>query len=534
MKKQQIALTLTFALLLGFGGCQANPQKPAESASQEEVSTEVPTQDSSVTESETPEAEAETAPLKITKQPKSTSAASGTEVTFSVEATGSESLKYYWQYQKPGSSTWTPSSDEGANTPVFTLTMNDDLDQYRYRCMVREKNGDQIYSVPVRLESTSLLPIDETTFPDEGFRRRILKSYDIDLDRNLSPYELSCTVSMNLSSPSICDLTGIEYFKNLKELYIWRTGLTGFDGSVLPKLMKLDCRDNKLTELDLGENTALIELNCSGNPLESLDVSSLSGLRILNCSNIGIDSLDLSANSALKELYCSENRLRSLDVSGLSDLQLLYCSNNGLDSLDLSHNPKLTYLDCSFNQLSALDTDLCPALFSIRCQENPMSELNVQNCKKLMQIYAGEDVLVTGQNKHTDLTVHRPLTPDEYDEASGFLNLKDGIYRFEPGASASTLFIEDGTLNLKGAFSLWYSYPDENDVYTNTIVLLGNSESARIRIHEDAVFSESSGTFHEDHTSTDRVNRTFKYYHERMLIGFSIRDGVITSISIHG
>ena len=371
MKRKPITVTVTVALtallLLELGGCQNAPLTPAETKTPDRSSSETDLQKSSEDGKATPESEitseseiapesensSEKLPIKITKQPESVSASPGSEVTFSVEATCAEPLKYYWQYRSPGSSSWSPSDETGAGTPVCTLTMEDDLDNYQFRCMIQKENGDTIYSVPVYLSSNSLLPIDESTFPDPAFRRSIRSYQDIDGDGSLSPYELRVT-SISKYDASIHDLTGIEYFENLKTLTCKGLGLTKLDVSRLSKLEKLDCSENELTELDLSANTALIELNCSGNPLENLVVKELTNLQALTCSECSLTELDLSQNAGLYLLNCSGNPLDHLDVSSLALLDNLTCSDNGLTNLDLSHNPKLIGLDCSSNHLSAV------------------------------------------------------------------------------------------------------------------------------------------------------------------------------------
>jgi Leucine-rich repeat (LRR) protein len=60
---------------------------------------------------------------------------------------------------------------------------------------------------------------------------------------------------------------------------------------------------NKLTILDVSNNTALIMFGCAENQLTSLDVSNNTALKGLNCSVNRLTSLDVSNNTALHLLF---------------------------------------------------------------------------------------------------------------------------------------------------------------------------------------------------------------------------------------
>ncbi len=111
----------------------------------------------------------------------------------------------------------------------------------------------------------------------------------------------------------ISDLTGIEAFVALTELY---------------------CSENNLTILDLSKNIALIELACSENSLTSLDLSKNKALLSVDCFENSLSNLDLSHNIALTSLDCSENSLTSLNVANGNNVKMKY-------DFDTSKNPKL-------------------------------------------------------------------------------------------------------------------------------------------------------------------------------------------------
>ena len=129
----------------------------------------------------------------------------------------------------------------------------------------------------------------------------------------------------------------------------------------------LDCSYNKLTSLDVSNNTALKYLYVDENQLTSLDVSNNTALRELSCYDTQLTSLDLSNNTALEFLFCRANQLTSLDVSNNTALTYLTCYDNQLTSLDLSNNTALTWLTCYDTQLTSLDLSKCTKLYMLFC-----------------------------------------------------------------------------------------------------------------------------------------------------------------------
>ena len=102
--------------------------------------------------------------------------------------------------------------------------------------------------------------INETNFPDAKFRTYLL-SWDDGADGVLSDASLNMTY-LNVSSMSISNLKGIEYFVHLKTL---------------------SCGDNLLTELDLSANRELTYIDCSKNMLTTLDLSNCSTMERIEC-----------------------------------------------------------------------------------------------------------------------------------------------------------------------------------------------------------------------------------------------------------
>jgi hypothetical protein len=182
--------------------------------------------------------------------------------------------------------------------------------------------------------SYNLLAQTKAFIPDVNFRNYLRITYpnviDITSDSLIIDSAAELTGVINCRSQDISDLTGIEYFKNIEQIWCSDNNLP-----VLPelstnlKLHKLECRNNQLTMLpDLSNNIALSALWCEDNQLTSLpDLTSNTALTQLWCSRNSLTgSLNLSSNTNLLSLRCTDNQLSNLNLSNCSVLQELILS----------------------------------------------------------------------------------------------------------------------------------------------------------------------------------------------------------------
>ena len=193
----------------------------------------------------------------------------------------------------------------------------------------------------------------------------------------------------------LTSLKGIEYFTSLKHLHCNYNKLTSLDLSNNTALERLNCADNELTSLDVSNNTALTDLFCSDNQLTSLNVSNNTALEWLSCSDNQLTSLDVSNNTALEWLHCDSNQLTSLDVSNNTALTHLNCSFNQLATLDISSNTALTSLWCYDNKLTSLDISSNTTLTGLNCSDNQLTSLDVSNNTALEWLNCDSNQLTT-------------------------------------------------------------------------------------------------------------------------------------------
>ena len=273
--------------------------------------------------------------------------------------------------------------------------------------------------------------ITDANVPDKTFREYLLKQFDKDGNGVLTPAERYAVTEIDVENKYISNLSGIQFFPNLKVL---------------------NCSHNRLTKLDVSKNTVLQELVCWENQLTSLDVSQNTALQELECFENKLTSLDVSQNPALQKLSCWDNRLTSLDVSKNTELTYLKCSYNRLTELDVSKNTELTYLDCSYNRLTELDVSKNTKLTELYFVSNKITSLQADNCTNLTVIFTGSNKYKVEVYKKTRI-LDPSILPGNFD-ISRVRNLK--------GATQNA----DGTLTVQeGGGKVTYEYRCVGEIY---------------------------------------------------------------------
>lgn len=227
------------------------------------------------------------------------------------------------------------------------------------------------------------------SFVDPAFEKIAVTLCDLDGDGKVSRAEALNLETLDITNKGITDLTGIEWFTNLRILNCSEnSSLKTLDISSNTALEELNCRSCKITNLDISKNVALKILTCFRCNLKKLDVSNNPLLTSLKCDENPLTSLDLSHNSEIIELSCSgfanwketdTNRIRVLNLKGCTKLQKLICYNQLLASLNLSDCVSLTELDLSTNVLLGLDLSHNTKLSKLDCANNRIPSLNLSH-----------------------------------------------------------------------------------------------------------------------------------------------------------
>lgn len=261
--------------------------------------------------------------------------------------------------------------------------------------------------------------------PDANFKAYLVENFDKNNDGEISYAEALDITEIQCDSKQISSLQGIEYFSNLTVLWCEKNKLTSLDLSNNSALIKLYCRNNQLTSLNVTHNLALTHLYCSSNKLSSLDVSNNLVLSRLDCEINKLKTIDVTNNKELTLMGCGYNQLTSIDISqnvqltwfqcggsnqltGLDVtnntlLTTLRCYHNGLSSLDISKNTKLEQLWCWDNQLTELNVENNPFIKEVDCRNNQLTEINVSSCPLLEELDCQDNPVETINASGTSL-----------------------------------------------------------------------------------------------------------------------------------
>ncbi len=110
-----------------------------------------------------------------------------------------------------------------------------------------------------------------TYVPDDSFEQALINlDLDDDFDDSVFTSAIDTVLILSIPNRGITDLTGIEDFIQLRELF---------------------CYDNQISNLDLRYNSYLFELNCRGNSLKSLDVRNGNNQGLWYFTSLNNDSL---------------------------------------------------------------------------------------------------------------------------------------------------------------------------------------------------------------------------------------------------
>lgn len=293
-----------------------------------------------------------------------------------------------------------------------------------------------------------------TTITDPNFEKALI-DFGIDsgpIDGRVLTASVTGVQSLNLSSKGITNLTGLEDFVSLRELYCLQNPLFNLDISKNVALVNLSCSNTFISTLNTSSNIALKELDCQKSRITALDLSKNTALTKLLCNENQLTNLDLAANTQLEFLQCDDNQIVNLNVSTCAALDHLSCDNNLITSLNINSSTLLTNLECSNNRLSALNTSNNPALINIYCNNNHIIELDFSNNISLVR-------LLCSNNQLKKLNVKNGKN----------INLLTGA--FQTNSDLSCIQVDDENFSNAN----WSSYKDGAAVYSNNCARLLNT-----------------------------------------------------------
>ena len=225
-------------------------------------------------------------------------------VSFYVNNPTTSDSKFKLQYKPVGEDTWkdaTPADVTLSSKSATDLSFL--IPEYGPKYIrIYQSSGSssaKCYIDNVTFYCSKGIYVNEANFPDESFRLWVSEHIKGAEDGYLTNEELAAVTDINIYPQCVDNLSGIEYFQNLKSLNCTDAGVSDLNVSKNLLLEKLDCSKNFLTTLNLTCNTELTELNCAYNELATLNVAK---------------------NTKLASLLCNDNHLQQLDLTGLSTL----------------------------------------------------------------------------------------------------------------------------------------------------------------------------------------------------------------------
>ncbi len=265
------------------------------------------------------------------------------------------------------------------------------------------------------------LECGNTYVPDDVFEQELInKGYDSGaLDDYVPTVKIENITLLNVSGKQITDLTGIEDFTALKQLFANNTSITQLDVSKNTNLETLSCYSSQLTSLDLSKNIAIKNLRVDHNKLTQLNIkngnnsningSNFNASRNPDLTCIEVDDVNYasttwfskdtastySENCHYQDTYISDDNFEQalIDLgydSGTLDDYVPTANINTITTLDVSSKNiadatgieafvGLTSLDFSNNQLTNLDVSTNIALVNLQVNNNQLKRLNFKN-----------------------------------------------------------------------------------------------------------------------------------------------------------
>ena len=166
----------------------------------------------------------------------------------------------------------------------------------------------------------------------------INEQYGIDIN-NCSEEDLLKVTEIKLS-----DVTGVQMYGK-RERYDWNF-------SMFPNLRIIDCSYNYIDSIDITKNKFLEEINWSGvrgGLSKPVDLSGNPKLKKLYCGQDSLTELDLSNNIELEAVSVFLNSsLRWINVDKCSNLKRINLSGTGILFVDLTNCRHLEYCDVNY------------------------------------------------------------------------------------------------------------------------------------------------------------------------------------------
>lgn len=226
-------------------------------------------------------------------------------------------------------------------------------------------------------------------------------SIDSNNDGEISQAEALLVIRLDMGYAEINDLSGLEYFTNLKSFNSLYFNPSSFNFPALINLENLTLSNvvsgqSSLTSLDLSSNINLKKVSCSVsgnvnlNNLTNLKILSLYGtfteIDLADNTNLldlyltaPITELNLSSNTKLVNVILTDLEITTMNLSTCPNLETVYINKTEMETLNLGAIKHVRYLFIQDNKLTSLDTSFLFNLQNLNCDNNDLNYLSVKN-----------------------------------------------------------------------------------------------------------------------------------------------------------
>ncbi len=262
------------------------------------------------------------------------------------------------------------------------------------------------------------IQVPMTYVPDDNFEKALIEQgMDTYLDDSIATPIAQSVTFLDLGSRDIEDLTGIEDFVSLQNLYCSSNSIAELDLSNNTKLEYVNCSQNQIVSLDLSQDTSLQYLNCSNNQLSGLNIkngnnANMSGFVATQNPNLFCIEVDDPQSAAGYDTWEKDPIATYTDDCGSfapPSFEMTYVPDDNFEQalIDLGYDTELddsvvtltvqsiTELDVSSREIASLEgIGEFSSLGALLCSDNNLSELNLADNANLYNLYCDGNQLV--------------------------------------------------------------------------------------------------------------------------------------------
>ncbi|MAM29469.1 MAG: hypothetical protein CMC13_10655 [Flavobacteriaceae bacterium] len=248
--------------------------------------------------------------------------------------------------------------------------------------------------------------------PDPLFKEALLNQINPTINTNgdneIQLSEAQAATIIKVSNSEFTDLTGIEAFMNLEEIWGQNFEFEALDLSANNNLERISISIGPLTEIILPSETNTLEyfsvwgtdlsvlpdinnyvnlssVSVRSNPnLAELNVSGLTNLEYLSLNGTAISSLDLSENLDLILLAIENTNISTIDLTPLSLTTLSF--GESVQSINLASQNLLEELEIYGLGLPSLDISTNVQLKRLLLNEFPFTNINLSSNSNLEEL----------------------------------------------------------------------------------------------------------------------------------------------------